>query len=111
MSQSTNPTAAASQSPPVANPSANPTATAPAAVRGLAPTPKTSSGNTRNIARGSAVSVVSARGEHIEARVISYSADKQLLEVEFEYQGETQRITKSPYDPSGTKPDSWHWPN
>jgi hypothetical protein len=61
--------------------------------------------------KGEDVMVVTARGEHVPAKIIKRNEDG-TIDVEFVYADkETVLITSSPRDDKREKPDSWHFPS
>jgi len=58
-------------------------------------------------AKGTSVRVVTAKGEHLPAKVTKVR-NNDLLDLIFEHHGQEVIITSSPYDPEGKQPDSWH---
>ena len=59
------------------------------------------------VAIGDKVSVVTAAGESLPAKVTKVVSPK-LVDLEFEFREEPMVITSSPLDESGKRPDSWH---
>ncbi len=60
------------------------------------------------VSKGTKVNVVTAKGEHVAAEVTNVRKEN-LVDLVFDFNGEEVTITSSPLDPSGTKPDSWHF--
>ena len=62
------------------------------------------------VKKGTKVLLVTAKGESIDAKIVSDGADDNGLvdlSVNDDKYGKFN-ITRSPFDPTGTQPDSWH---
>jgi hypothetical protein len=64
----------------------------------------------RKVKVGDKVHIVHADGKtHLDAKVIDLRKDG-TIDVELMYRGGLMEIHSSPCDPTGTKPDCWHFP-
>lgn len=64
---------------------------------------------TPKVEKGREVSIVLADGT-LSPATITKVHNKELVDVEFDYRGETVEITKSPFDAERKKADSWNSP-
>ena len=64
--------------------------------------------NGRKPKPGDSVKAVLASGAFVDAEVITVHSDT-AVDLSFDDRGSDVRITKSPYDPTGKRPDSWHF--
>jgi hypothetical protein len=58
---------------------------------------------------GDQVHLVHANKTHIDAVVDRFNRADNTVDLTFSDAGIETRITRSPFDPTGTKPDSWHF--